>query len=446
MPLRGQDMAFPPQGRFVRAERRFRRVLAGGFLLVLVLMVASGWLAVRSMRQLERGVASMSARYLTRARLEDALERQQAAIGSLALRLNAAVSSRGEPELREVRLQRWAIQRLVEEANRSDLSREEKAVWMAMGGAAENLFVYWERDIAAEGRLAQANRYWDAFLAQAARVLDLAYSDTSRDRAEELARGSAIVRSSMTTLIAAVTLAVGCALLFAGAAFAVFRNMERQAETLSRLSVHTFAEQEETARRFSQEIHDEFGQALTAIASTLSAVEAKTPAQQSYVRDAIGLAKEAQAMARNMSQLLRPRILDDFGLDAALQELAGSFSRRTGIVVDYRGEVAGRLDATVETHLFRIAQEALTNAARHSLATEVDLSLERREDLLCLRVADNGGGLSVEAARGGLGILGMLERARAAGGRLRVQSHPGTGVEVVAEVPFVARTAGELPA
>jgi signal transduction histidine kinase len=222
-----------------------------------------------------------------------------------------------------------------------------------------------------------------------------------------------------------------------------FRGIEKQAEALARLSVHTFAEQEDTARRFSQEMHDEFGQTLNAIESTLTAVEAKNPAHQERVRDAIALSKEAQAMARDMSQLLRPRILDDFGLDAGLRELAQGFSRRTGIPVDYRGNFHQRLDAPVETHLFRIAQEALTNVARHSEATNIELSLlrtiTREGEVLNLRIADNGGGLKHERSANGLGLLGMRERARAAGGRLAVGevSHDfRLGVEIVVEVPL----------
>lgn len=151
-------------------------------------------------------------------------------------------------------------------------------------------------------------------------------------------------------------------------------------------------------------------------------------------------------MARDMSQLMRPRILDDFGLDAVLRELALGFSRRTGIPVDYRGDFHDRLHASVETHLFRIAQEALTNAARHTDATNIELSLIRSGDALHLRIADNGGGLAKETSRNGLGMLGMRERARAAGGQLKIQSVTGKGLEISVHVPMDRIVPPERPA
>jgi signal transduction histidine kinase len=217
----------------------------------------------------------------------------------------------------------------------------------------------------------------------------------------------------------------------------LFHGLEKQAETLGRLSAHTLAEQEDAARRFSQEMHDEFGQTLNAIESTLSAVKTRDAVHQARLDDAIGLSKEAQGMAREMSQLLRPRILDDFGLDAGLRELSRGFSRRTGIAVDYTSSFRDRLDPGAETQLFRIAQEALTNTARHTTATTVSLSLTKEGRLLKLRALDNGGGMAGGApSLTSLGLLGMRERARACGGRLIVTSTPGQGVEVVAEVPW----------
>jgi signal transduction histidine kinase len=136
---------------------------------------------------------------------------------------------------------------------------------------------------------------------------------------------------------------------------------------------------------------------------------------------------------REMSQLLRPTILDDFGLDAALRSLSESFSQRTRVAMQYTSDLAGeRLRDQTETHLFRIAQEALTNVARHSKATEVAIKLTRAGKNVCLAIRDNGQGFNLTAARvkPGLGLAGMRTRAEGCGGVLTVKAAPGQGVEI----------------
>jgi signal transduction histidine kinase len=102
--------------------------------------------------------------------------------------------------------------------------------------------------------------------------------------------------------------------------------------------------------------------------------------------------------------------------------------------VEYRSVFHERLDPWVETNLFRIAQEALTNTARHTMATNIQVSLAQEADTLQLRISDNGGGLRNQKPDTGLGLLGMRERARSAGGRLEILSKNNEGVEIVAEI------------
>ncbi|MGC4050418.1 MAG: hypothetical protein QM757_13655 [Paludibaculum sp.] len=117
------------------------------------------------------------------------------------------------------------------------------------------------------------------------------------------------------------------------------------------------------------------------------------------------------------SQLLRPTILDDFGLDAGLRWLCDRFQQRTGIHVEYTSTFDGRVADETETHIFRIAQEALTNVARHSKATTVMVSLGNPGGQIELRIADNGRGVVREEEQHsrGLGLVGMRARARSAG-------------------------------
>ena len=122
----------------------------------------------------------------------------------------------------------------------------------------------------------------------------------------------------------------------------VFRQMESQTGELSRVSFRMLETQESTARRFSHELHDELGGSLTAIKSNLLAIAAN-PTDLARMEDSIKLVEESIHNVRELSQLLRPTILDDFGLDAGIRWLADRFRERTGIEVDYRSEFDGRL-------------------------------------------------------------------------------------------------------
>src|SRR5205085_1875927 len=143
-------------------------------------------------------------------------------------------------------------------------------------------------------------------------------------------------------------------------------------------------DQEATARRFSHELHDELGQSLTAVKTNLSALNSGGSGGDERLADCLRLVDDAIGNVRQMSQLLRPTILDDFGLEAGLRWLAEGFSARTGIDVKVDSNHSGRLADETETHLFRIAQEALTNVARHSGAKHVRMRLESAGGEICL--------------------------------------------------------------
>jgi signal transduction histidine kinase len=146
---------------------------------------------------------------------------------------------------------------------------------------------------------------------------------------------------------------------------------------------------------------------------------------------------EAIGNVRQMSQLLRPTILDDFGLEAGLRWLAEGFAARTGIEVSVDSSYSGRLPDETETHLFRISQEALTNIARHAGAKHVQMKLTSSGGEIRLSIQDDGCGLSAAPAAGrGLGLIGMRARARSAGGDVTVRSPPGHGVLIEVRVPL----------
>jgi two-component system sensor histidine kinase UhpB len=154
--------------------------------------------------------------------------------------------------------------------------------------------------------------------------------------------------------------------------------------------------------------------------------------------DCVHLVDEAIANVRELSQFLRPVILDDFGLEAGLRWLSEKFSQRTRIKVDYECTLAGRLLPDTETHLFRIAQEALTNIARHSQATKIFITLAAEEAIVRLVVQDDGCGISPDRkdSPASLGLIGMRARARECGGTLDLQSVQPSGLRIVVEVPL----------
>jgi signal transduction histidine kinase len=157
------------------------------------------------------------------------------------------------------------------------------------------------------------------------------------------------------------------------------------------------------------------------------------------LEDCNKLVDESIANVRELSQLLRPTILDDFGLDAGLRWLIERFRERTNIAVDYCTEFQGRLPDETETHLFRIVQEALTNIARHSRATEVAIHLRANDGRVRLTLSDNGQGIA-PGTRPGMGLSGMRARARSAGGELTFVSVPGKGLRIEVWAPLKAGT------
>jgi len=232
-----------------------------------------------------------------------------------------------------------------------------------------------------------------------------------------------------------------CLLLsIAGAAVTIriaqqsFRMVRWQAEELNRVSWHMLQNQETAARRFSHEMHDELGQVLTGLKANLTAM---TPEEfASRRQDSMHLLDEAIGKTRELSQLLHPVILDDFGIQAGLRWLADRFGERTGIEVECESSVRGRLAEGTEMHLFRIAQEALTNIARHSGATKASIRLTESGGGVRLVVEDNGRGLKREAAlKPGLGMVGMRARARQIGGELKVGRSQAGGVRLEINAP-----------
>jgi signal transduction histidine kinase len=198
--------------------------------------------------------------------------------------------------------------------------------------------------------------------------------------------------------------------------------------------------QELERRRLARELHDETGQALTSILLGLRAVEeAGNPHEMrtaaSHLRElVVGTLQDV----RRLAVQLRPKALDDFGLVAAVERLVQTFSEATAIRVDLEAQLGDeRLPAEVETTLYRIVQEALTNIVKHSGALRVSILLVRSSGSATVVIEDDGQGFDpAELREDGMGIIGMRERVELHEGRLTVESTPGSGATFVAEVPL----------
>jgi signal transduction histidine kinase len=195
--------------------------------------------------------------------------------------------------------------------------------------------------------------------------------------------------------------------------------------------------QELERRRLARELHDETGQALTSILLGLKGVEdASNPAD---FAKATGELRELVVTTlqdvRRLAVELRPKALDDFGLVPAIERLVETLREQTGIEVDLEPRLGEeRLPAEVETTLYRITQEALTNVVKHAQARHVSIVLTRRAGLVAAMIEDDGRGFD-EYGPNGLGLLGMRERVGLVGGRLEVESSPGSGTSLSIEVP-----------
>ena len=228
-------------------------------------------------------------------------------------------------------------------------------------------------------------------------------------------------------------------------------QLQRQAETrnrldLERLSARLVDAQEQERRSLARELHDEVGQALTAIKMAVG-VALRTPGThpraQAALEEARGVAETTLHGVRDLSQLLHPSMLDDFGLPETLAAYLRNFSRRTGIRAHFSHEGGDdRMAPDIEVCLYRIVQEALTNVARHSGALSCTVALQKINGEVQLVVEDSGRGMaSGDAdARRGLGLMGMRERAQALAGRFTIENRPEGGTRVVVTLPVGTST------
>jgi signal transduction histidine kinase len=409
------------------------RVLTVGFSLVILLLLAAAAVGIRNIRSIQENAAGMVREQAVTNRLIGELHSQQTSLTEVFSVLARDPDSIDYDAIMEQLSQADKdIDRICAEGARTP----EQQLWQRLRDTSGQFSTEAKRILSQENppsfRSMDLFRDHEAFIAVIARLIETQYRKVSAAQAEINRVAASLLEASLLFASASVLLA----LIFAGITVRMASNLVRQMEwqtaELGRVSFHMLEDQEAAARRFSHELHDELGQSLTAVKTNLTALDGN----RARISDCIRLVDEAIGNVREMSQLLRPTILDDFGLAAGLRWLCEGFAQRTGIDVTCEAPFTGRLHDGAETHLFRIAQEALTNIARHASAKHVRVQLDQSDSDVILRISDDGHGFSTTAdQRRGLGLIGMRARARSAGGDMEIHSHAGEGVLIEVRVP-----------
>lgn len=219
-------------------------------------------------------------------------------------------------------------------------------------------------------------------------------------------------------------------------------RLEHNQRDFYRLARSVFRVQEEERRRLSRDLHDGIGQNLTALKHQLALLADSLPAERkdtrAWLNRCVAMCAQTLEEARRLSRLLRPQVLDDLGLEAGLQALARTLGESGGLEIEIEFGQLPDLDDDIQTLIFRVVQEALTNVVRHAGAARALVRLAQRAGYLRLTVWDDGVGCDPEAAQaaGGSGLGGIRERLQLFGGRFEMFSQPGQGCRIRALLPL----------
>jgi len=425
--------------RWITHQNIFR-VLMAGFSLVILLLMTAAIVGLRNIQSIQENADSLVREQSLSNRLIDELHSQQTALSEVF-----SVLAR-DPDSVDY----YRIMSQLDEADR-DIARiseegagtAERDLWQRLNRSSLDFSHEARRLLSIEDPETFSSidlfRYHGAFTSVVARLLEGEYRKLNAAQSQISRRTAHLRDNSLGFAAASVLLALVFAVVTVRMVSRLIRRLEWQTAELGRVSWHMLEDQEATARRFSHELHDELGQSLTAVKTNLSALGTGGDGAGAGMRvaDCLRLVDEAIGNVRQMSQLLRPTILDDFGLEAGLRWLAEGFAARTGIEVAVESSYSGRLPDETETHLFRIAQEALTNVARHAGARHVQMKLATSGEEFHLKIQDDGCGFgAAPAGARGLGLIGMRARARSAGGDATVTSRSGQGVLIEVRVPL----------
>ncbi len=334
------------------------------------------------------------------------------------------------------------------------LEPEEAAPFQDLRSQIEAYWNVLDRTLAWTG--AERGKYRDAFFYQELvprRTSMLQIADRIEALNEEALRRGDVKLGDMFGRLQLGLLAMIAVTLLGGAtlaAFTIVHILKLEGEVQQRLneSVHSQASlqelsarlvraQEEERRALSRELHDEVAQAFSAVlmeAENLLDL-APPPDVRAHLDSIRGVASKGMHEIRNMALLLRPSMLDDFGLLPALEWQAREIGKRTGLRVQVSSEMSGELPEEHKTCVYRVVQEALNNCAQHAQASAVQVCVRQGAGQILVTVQDDGSGFDPERVRG-LGLLGMEERARHLGGSFQIDSHAGRGTLLRVTLPL----------
>jgi signal transduction histidine kinase len=451
--------------------------LIAGFAVVFGLWVLSGYELVRRLAALEERTAAEHEAALKGARLLTTI-RTNVLLGSVYLR-DAIIDNRSmsadyyRQELNKIRRE---VEQLLPNYLVDVTSAEERQHWSQLATELNEFWKSRELAFSPDGPLDTSEAASllrrrvvpsrTAILQILDRLSELQVLSQRRHEAE----ASALYVELRNRLLVIGALAILVGLIVAVVATNHVGRLERQIERqrageqrtrrdLERLSARLVTVQEEERRSLSRELHDEVGQALTAIKMDVTVARRGVDALQtaesgarivSWLDDARSIAENTLQSVRDLSQFLHPSMLDDFGLPEALRSYLRTFSKRTGISAQFvQTGKEQRLPQATEVCLYRIVQEALTNVVRHSGARNAVVRLSQTNDGLEMTIDDDGQGIDHEISRldassaRGLGVIGMRERVQALGGTFALESRREGGTRVAVHLPAVPTAANE---
>jgi signal transduction histidine kinase len=436
-----------------------RPLLLAGFGSLLLLMVVAGGYALRTLEQVRSSDLDERNVHLQR---DHALDRIRTGIYQSAIIMRDYLLAVDEKSGAA------QIERFSETRDQTDRALAECAAVIdpaesqALRELQSELQVYWKllafiSEIPAENRARRGSEYLSQQVrqhrAELIQMVDQLDALSARQMAASDARMNETFGRLRGRLTLIVALAVGVGLLLA--AFTIWRTLRLEQELeqryqevlktqqeLAELSARLVSAQEEERRSISRELHDEVGQSLSALLMEAGNAAAHVAPDDAHVRQHVDsikkLAEASVNIIRNMTLLLRPSMLDDFGLVPALEWQAREVSKRTGIRVQVAAaDSTGELPDALKTCIYRVVQEALHNCARHAQARSVRVVVRQEESRIVLSVEDDGRGFDARRVRG-LGLVGMEERVRHLGGAFHVRSTPGAGTKVDVELPLAS--------